>query len=210
MRKVATIVLVGLMITSNQGLCQKGIARTFDTPILTDTLSSLFIPIRYNERFLSVNKIAFWGDYYANIIVYNFNTDSYKKLFSKDTYIRAVRGDYSYATHDYDKIKNLSSKWVFLLVKPTDTNGNGRIDERDPTVLVCVSTDGQTVKQLTDETENVVSITSFERQGFVLVKIQKDMDNDKIFSNDDEEFYFKKVNLSDLAMGRAIDLKLNN
>ena len=206
MIKIALIFIFGLTVLTTDGLCQKGPARYFGEPILTDTLSTLFIPTRYNEGFLSSNKIAFWGDYYANIVAYNFQTDTYKKLFDKDTFIESLRNNY-YATRTTEKIKNLTSKWVFLLVKPKDTNNSGRIDERDPSVLLAVSTDGQTLKQLTDETENVVSFDNFNKQGFLLIKIQRDSDNDKSFKAEDKEFYFKRVNLTDLTLGKGIEIK---
>ena len=206
MIKIALIFSFGLTVLTTDGLCQKGPARYFGEAILTDTLSTLFIPTRYNEEFLSSNKISLWGDYYANIVAYNFQTDTYKKLFDKDTFIESMRNNY-YATRTTEKIKNLTSKWVFLLVKPKDTNNSGRIDERDPSVLLAVSTDGQTLKQLTDETENVVSFDNFNKQGFLLIKIQRDSDNDKSFKAEDKEFYFKKVNLTDLTLGKGIEIK---
>ena len=208
MNKTVTTILLGLTILTTDGLCQKGPARYFGEPILTDSLSTLFIPTRYNEEFLSSNKIALWGDYYANIVAYNFQTDTYRKIFDKDTFIESLRNNnYSYSTRTTDKIKNLTKKWIFLLVKPKDTNNSGRVDEKDPSVLFAVSPDGQTLKQLTDETENVVSFDNFERQGFLLIKIQRDSDNDKSFKTEDKEFYFKKVNLTDLTLGKGIELK---
>lgn len=208
MNKIVTTLLLGLTIVATDGLCQKGPARYFGEPILTDSLSTLFIPTRYNEEFLSSNKIAFWGDYYANIVAYNFQTDTYRKIFDKDTFIESLRNNnYSYATRTADKTKNITGKWIFLLVKPKDTNNSGRVDEKDPSVLVAVSPDGQTLKQLTDETENVVSFDSFEKQGFLLIRIQRDSDNDKSFKTEDKEFYFKKVNLTDLTLGKGIEIK---
>lgn len=88
-----------------------------------------------------------------------------------------------------------------------DTNNSGRIDEKDPSVLFAASVDGQSLKQLTDETENVVSFDSFAKQGFVLVKIQRDSDHDNSFKTEDKEFYFRKVNLEDLTLGKEIELK---
>lgn len=208
MNKIVTTVLLGLTIITTDGLCQKGPARYFGEPILTDSLSTLFIPTRYNEEFLSSNKIAFWGDYYANIVAYNFQTDTYKKIFDKDTFIESLRGsNYSYGARTTDKIKNITKKWIFLLIKPKDTNNSGRIDEKDPSILFAVSPDGQTLKQLTEETENVVSFDNFEKQGFLLIKIQRDSDNDRSFKTEDKEFYFKKVNLTDLTMGIGIEIK---
>ena len=208
MKKLVTTLLIGLTILTTDGLCQNGPARYFGEPILTDSLSTLFIPTRYNEEFLSSNKIAFWGDYYANIVAYNFQTDTYKKIFDKDTFIESLRNNnYSYGTRTTDKIKNITRKWIFLLVKPKDTNNSGRVDEKDPSVLFAVSPDGQTLKQLTDESENIVSFDNFEKQGFLLIKIQRDSDNDKSFKAEDKEFYFKKVNLTDLTLGKGIEIK---
>jgi hypothetical protein len=208
MKKIVTTLLIGLTILTTDGLCQKGPGRYFGEPIPTDSLSTLFIPIRYNEEFLSSNKIAFWGDYYANIVAYNFQTDTYKKIFDKDTFIESLRnGNYTYGTRTTDGIKNITNKWVLLLVKPKDTNNSGRVDEKDPSVLFAVAVDGQTLKQLTDETENVVSFDNFEKQGFILIKVQRDSNNDKSFKNEDKEFYFKKVSLVNLTMGKGIEIK---
>lgn len=207
MYRIVITLLLGLSILTD-GLCQKGPARHFGEPIITDSLSTLFIPTRYNEEFLSANKIAFWGDYYANILAYNFKTDTYKKIFDHDTFIESIRNvHYSYPTRATNNIKNLTRNWIFLLVKPTDTNNNGRIDERDPSVLMAVSPDGLTLKQLTDETENVVSFDNYETLGFLLIKIQKDVNNDRSFKSEDKEFYFRKVNLTDLTLGKAIEVR---
>ncbi len=208
MKKLVNTLLVGLTILIHDGICQKGPARYFGEPILTDSLSTLLIPTRYNEEFLSFNKIAFWGDYYANMVAYNFQTDTYKKVFDKDTFIESVRSiNDSYGTRTADQIKNLTKKWIFLLVKPKDTNSSGRIDERDPSVLFAVSVDGQIVKQVTDGTESVVSFYNYEKQGFLLIKIQRDSDNDRSFKSEDKVFYFRKVNLTDLVVGNGIELK---
>jgi hypothetical protein len=207
MRKIILIILLELTLLMT-GLCQKGPARYFGQPILTDSLSTLFIPTRYNEEFFSANKISLWGDYYANIIVYDYKADSYKKLFEKDTFIESfTSADYYYSSRTSIKIKNLTTKWVFLLVKNKDTNNSGRIDEKDPSILLAVSTDGSILKQITNENENVVSFDVFDKQGFILIKIQKDLNNDKSFKAEDKEFYFRKVRLTDVAVGNGIELK---
>lgn len=208
MKKVTSTLLLTVIIASTTH--GQKVARFFGDPIVTDTASTLFIPTRYNEEFLSANKIAFWGDYYANIVAYNFKTDSYKKIFDKDTYIEAFAGpgyNNVYGAREDAKMKNITKNWIVLLVKTTDTNNSGRVDEKDPSVLYAVSLDGQALKQVTDNTENVVSFTNFDKQGFLLIKLQRDSDNDKSFKDEDKEFYFRKVNLADLTLGKAIDLK---
>lgn len=208
MRQLTTTLAIGLSILTTDGLCQKGPGRYFGEPILTDSLSTLFIPTKYNEEFFSSNKIAYWGDYYANIVVYNFQTDTYRKLFDKDTFIASLRSDdYSYRARTTEKIKNITKKWIFLLIKSEDTNSSGRIDEKDPSILFAVSPDGQILKQLTDKTENIVSFDIFEKQGFLLIKVQRDSNNDKSFKADDKDYFFKKINLNDLAPGKDIEIR---
>lgn len=210
MKKVFLIIFLGLTIVTVDGRCQKGPSKLFGEPILADTFSTLFIPTRYNAEFLSSNKIAFWGDYYANILVYDYTTDSYKKLFEKDTFIESFRGNSSYytpMTRANEKIKNITDKWVLLLVKSKDTNSSGRIDEKDPSILFAVSTKGENLRPLTNENENVVSFETFNKQGFILLKIQRDLNNDKSFKKDDNDFYLRKLSLTDLTLGKAIPLQ---
>lgn len=207
MRKITIILIFGLVLLGADAFCQKGQTRYFGEPILTDSLSTLFIPVKYSGDFLTSNKISLGGEYYANILAYNFVTDTYKKIFDKDTFIESLReNSYSYYVRpNTQKSKNLTSKWFFVSVKTKDTNDNGRIDERDPSVLFAVSLDGHTLKQLTYETENVVSFENFEKQGFILIKIQRDLDNDKSFRTEDKDFYFQKVSLTDLTLGKNIE-----
>lgn len=42
---------------------------------------------------------------------------------------------------------------------------------------------------------------------FLLVKIQKDSDGDRSFKNEDREYCYKKIGLTDLTVGKAIELK---
>lgn len=206
--KTITLISFCLALAISTTFGQKGPARYFGEPVLTDSLSTLFIPTRYNEDFLAVNKIALWGDYNANLIVYNFQTDTYIKLFEQDTFIESFRrNNYSNSLRSHEKIKNITKQWVFLLVKTKDTNNSGRIDEKDPSILFAVSTSGQNLKQITTEKENVVSFEVYEKQGFLLVKIQKDTNNDNSFKADDKEYYYRKVSLTDLTLGNAIEIK---
>jgi hypothetical protein len=208
MKKIILIASFVLILLTSDAFCQKGPARFFGDPILTDTLSTLFIPTRYNEDFMSSNKIAIWGDYYANIVVYNHKVDSYQKLFESDTFIEPFRmNNDDFHGRTVRSAKNRTAKWVFLLVKIKDTNKSRRIDENDPSVLFAVSTKGEDLKQLTEENENVVSFENYDQQGFILIKIQKDSGNDGSFRNEDKEFYFRKVNLTDLSIGKPIELK---
>ena len=63
------------------------------------------------------------------------------------------------------------------------------------------------MRQLTEEKESVASFDTFDKQGFILIKIQKDSDNDKSFRSNDKEYYYKKVSLTDLAVGKGIETR---
>ncbi|GHT43071.1 hypothetical protein AGMMS49965_16050 [Bacteroidia bacterium] len=204
-KRVIFSVILGLTFCSAFG--QKGkLAHYFDNPIMVDSLSTIIIPTRYNSDFLSSNKIAFWGDFYANIIFYNFVEDSYKPLFENDTYIVGFGRSYNLYNNHTNQSKNTTSQWIFYRVKNYDRNKNGRIDEKDPTILYVSDVYGNYLKPLTSENENVISFDIFEKQNFVLIKIQRDQDNNGKFENDDKDFYFIKLDLTTMTFGNKIEI----
>lgn len=208
--KQAILLVIFLILITSNVFSQKDpkIAHYFGDPMVVDSLSTIIIPTRYNSDFLSSNKIALWGDIYANIIFYNFISDSSKKLFSNDTYI------VGFNTNNYNRYydpklnrKNITSRWILYRVKNIDFNKNGRIDNNDPAILYISDIQGNNLKSLTSETENVVAIDIFEKQNFALLKIQRDFDNDKDFETEDKDFYFVKLDLTTLKLGNKIEIK---
>ncbi|MCE3226790.1 MAG: hypothetical protein K0S32_1341 [Bacteroidetes bacterium] len=178
-----------------------------DNPTMLDSASTIIIPTRYNSDFLSTNKIASWGDYYSNIIFYNFVNDSYKKLFEKDTYIAGFNSHY-YSKYDMsNQKKNSTAKLFFLRVKNVDHNQSGRIDSYDPTLLYICDHLGNNLKSLTTANENVLSIEIYEKQNFALVKLQRDYDKDGDYENEDKDFYYVKLDLNTLTFGTKIEIK---
>jgi hypothetical protein len=204
-KTILSLVIAALLIAECHSQSAK-LTRYFGQPIITDSTSTFFFPIRYNEEFLSANKIALGGDYYANIVVYDFLKDSSRSLFETDTYIKSLEEAYHFEGRLNQKAKHITKNWVFLLVKNKDSNDNGRIDERDPTILFASTITGNQFKSLTNETENVVSLEIFEKQGFALVRIQRDEDHDRSFKGEDRDFYYRKINLNDLSLGEGIEV----
>jgi hypothetical protein len=169
MKKLMWLTSLSLLLFFTEGFSQKP-TRYLGEPIWVDSLSTIFFPTRYNEEIFSANKIAFWGDYYANIVVYDFKSDQYRKLFLTDTYIESLAIN-EYSTPRHGQIKNITSKWVFLLVKNKDYNSSGRIDERDPSILFVTNKKGEGLKSLTAENENIISISIYKELGFGLILI---------------------------------------
>jgi hypothetical protein len=211
MKKILLILALALCFMQNDSFGQRSNKsdRYFGNPVFTDSLSTIFFPTQYDEQMLSANKIALFGEYYANLIVYNYKTDSYRKLFENDTYIESFTqvNHYDPGAQRNARPKNITNKWIFLLVKIKDYNGSNRIDENDPSVLFVTNKQGEGLKALTEESENVVSFDIFEAQGFCLIKIQRDSNKDKTFKHEDKDFYYRKIDLNDLSVGKGIEIR---
>ena len=205
--------LIGLILflSSTVVFGQKSnkLPRFFVDPIIADSSSTLMIPTRYNADLLSSSKIALWNDYYANIIFYDFNTDSAKRIFKEDTFIKGFDNHYNsyYHFEGINKKENFSSKWIFYFVKPIDFDSNGRIDNNDPSILFVSDKNGNSLKSITPNNENAVSIEIFDKQGFALIKMQRDLDKDNDFESNDKDFYFIRLNLNTLILGNKIEIK---
>jgi len=183
--------------------------RFFADPIIADSSSTLMIPTRYNADLLTSSKIALWNDYYANIIFYDFKTDSSKRLFKDDTFIKGFTNDYNsyYRYERTNKPENISSKWIFYFVKPTDYDKSGRVDNDDPSILFVSDKYGNGLKAITPANESAVSIDIFDKQGIALIKMQRDLDKDNDFESDDKDFYYIRLDLNTITLGNKIEIK---
>ena len=177
----------------------------FSNPIIADSLSSLMIPIQFDFGILNSSKLS-GTDYYSNILFYNFLQDSTKRLFNNDTYIKGFKKENYYYNRDKEeKPDNITSKWIFYFVKSNDYNKNGKIDNDDPYTLFVSDKNGNALKSLTPQNENAVSIHIYEKQGFALIKMQRDLDKDEDFESDDKDFYYLRLNLNSLTLEKKIE-----
>ncbi|MFY8035779.1 MAG: hypothetical protein ACOVMQ_01370 [Cyclobacteriaceae bacterium] len=203
-----TIAFVIVMIT-NTVIAQPSskTSRNFGQPILIDSASTLLIPTIYNASLFTSDKLALWGNFYSNIVFYNFKTDVIKRLFTKDTYIVSLdKTEYRYGAETRTD-KSYTKLWIFYKVLNVDRNRNDKIDDEDPTVLYVSDTHGDNLKALTSEEENVKSFQLYEKQNMALVQMQRDMNKDGRFTDKDTDFYYIKLDLTTLALGSKIELK---
>lgn len=206
-------ILVLFIASSALVLAQKShkVPKYFSEPFLIDSSSTVvLIPTLYNaELFSSSTKLALRDNFYANIIFYNCKTDTYKKLFVEDTFIEGFKPRYIsyYEQGDRtDKLKNVSSKWIFYFVKAIDYNKNGRIDSNDPSILYVSDKNGDNLRAITSLNENAESIQIFDKQGYALIKMQRDLNNDMDFDYSDKDYYYVRLDLSNLTLGNKIEL----
>lgn len=176
----------------------------FADPLIADSLSSIVIPVQYDINLLNSSKL-FYGNYYSNIIFYDFKKDSSKRLFNTDTFIKGFDSYYN-----YDKkyrLDNMSSKWIFYFVKSFDYSKNGKIDSDDPYILFASDKSGNGLQSITPTDENAVSINIYDKQGFALIKMQRDLDKDGDFESDDKDYYYIRLDLNTLITGNKIEFK---
>jgi hypothetical protein len=199
-----TILSILLIVFSISGaLCQddKKHSPRLDDPYLVDTTSTMFFPIRGNDG----PKISTFGDHISNIVVYDFTKDTYMRLFNQECYIKQTLLFPSAAYYNPTRKRGINPTLVFYIVKQSDTNANGRIDERDASVLYVTDARGENLRALTTNDVNVISLSFYEKLGFALVEIQRDSDGDKSFKFEDKGFYFQKISLNDLSLGKPIE-----
>ncbi len=95
---------------------------------------------------------------------------------------------------------------IFLLVKQTDTNGSGRIDEQDASVLYTISPTGENLQALSTGKDHVMDIQIFAHAHFALVTLQRDSNRYGVFNHKDQ-YYYRKLDLKKLQWGREIKLE---
>jgi len=179
----------------------------FADPIMTDSLSTIMIPVKIDVTILNSSKIGY-GEYYSNVIFYNFKTDSSKRLFKDDTFIKGFQKEYDYYNRTKtDKLDYVCSKWIFYFIKSSDYSKNGKIDNDDPYILYVTDKNGNGLKSITNANENAVSIDVYDKQGFALIKFQRDLDKDYDFESDDKDYYYIRLDLNTLTLGNKIEIQ---
>jgi hypothetical protein len=182
--------------------------RDFGKLIITDSASTIIIPTVYDVPLFTSNKLASGGNYYSNIIFYNFKTDSSKKLFTNDVYIVSFnKSDYYPYNPNKKPENNISSNYIFYSVMNFDRNKNNKIDSDDPTILYVSGTHGENIKPLTSQDENVVDFQIYEKQNIAMIKVQRDLNGDGDFTFKDTDYYYVKLDLTTLTFGQKIELK---
>ncbi len=207
MRKTLLGFILVLIVISGFGQSSSKGLNYFAEPIMTDSLSTVMIPVKIDVTILNSSKIGF-GEYYSNVIFYDFKTDSSKRLFKDDTFIRGFQKEYDYYNRSKtDKLDYVSSKWIFYFVKSKDYSKNGKIDSDDPYILYVSDKKGNGLRPITSDYENAISIDIYDKHGFALIKMQRDLDKDYDFESDDKDYYYIRLDLNRMILGNKIEIK---
>lgn len=209
--KLSRKFLLFLVITSLSAISVKGQGSKgqnyLSNPIFVDSASTIIIPIKIESSMFSSAKLNL-TDHYSNIIFYDLQSDSSKLLFKNDTYIRGYESEYrNNNTGRKERLGNESTQWLFYFVKSNDYNKNSKIDTDDPYILYVSDKKGNDLKSLTVNNENAVAIFIYDKQGYALIKMQRDLDKDADFDSDDTDYYYQRIDLNNLTLGNKIEIK---
>jgi hypothetical protein len=199
--------IIFCVVTAGFGQDKKNDPLYLGVPMIIDSSSSsnLIIPVLYKPH-IGFQQNQLRTDHYANILFYNPKTDSIKRLFKEDTYIKPFQLDYIPLYSYHNSI--YSSNWIFYFVKTSDYNNNGEMDNNDPYILYVSDKNGNALKPLTPLNENALSIDIYDKQGFALIKLQQDTNENKKFGyNEWTDFYYVRLDLNTLKLHKKIQIK---
>ena len=174
-------------------------------PIIADSASTVMLPVLYNVSSGSTDKMAYSGRYYANIIFYDYLTDSTHALFKENTYIKIFE-QHRYSFYERPETPCFkTSKWIFYEVSNIDRNQSGQIDYFDPVILYVSDLHGNKLERITPENENLIEITIYDSLGIAMLKMQRDSKNDLDFDYRDRSYYYVELDRKTLTRGQPIE-----
>ncbi len=105
--------------------------------------------------------------------------------------------------NDEDAKGKPKNKYIFLELIPNDTTGEGVVDREDAVVGYLADISGKNLKQITPENAKLLNWYLDAKGGFMLLRIRKDSDGDKRYTEKDETS-FLRVSLAKPALGGDI------
>jgi len=213
MKKSLILLLSLLSVTSTFSQYQTKYNISYSQPYQVDSSEYFIIGPNINET----NKTKFnvsrgRGYTWTNLIFYNSKTKESKLIFNSSPllvsqvsslYNRA--SSWSYSVQEKNS-SFLTSHCVLLLVQE-DENKNGIIDDDDITSLYIISKTGTNLTKISPAGAHVKAYTLSQDEKTLLMRIQKDMNKDNKYFDEDEIFY--QINLDkDFSKISGFEIKL--
>ncbi len=130
---------------------------------------------------------------YTNLYVYNSISRSVKNIFANQTILVLQISNESKIYSPYNnqgmRYSAFLKDYIVILALDKDLNADGILDEDDPISLFICKKNGDNLMKVTAEDMNVLSWTYTKDNNVLLVRVQKDSNNDKKFNNEDETLY---------------------
>jgi len=127
--------------------------------------------------------------------IYNTLTNESKKLFNDPVLVFPLSPYNNPINISQQEIRFIfmTNNAIIFFAKTNGYNTNGFIDDDDPISLYILSKTGTNLTLISPKDMNVLTCTVSRDGEIILVKLQKDKNNDKKFSNEDELIY--QINL---------------
>lgn len=133
-----------------------------------------------------------------NIIFYAKRDGTSHILLTK----KALINEFKLLEHKQESGKPVKRFWFYKIIE-TDTNGNKQLDAQDATVGYISDLSGKNLKQITPANTHIMNWNVIQSVGAMFIKIVKDSDNDKRFTEKDKTAFIK-VNLDNPEIGKEI------
>lgn len=188
-------------------------------PIITDHSEYVMIPVEIREisksdgAFGSI-KAGYYGSSYSkithiyhgfyfgrfnNVVFYNKNSGNSHLLLNK----KALISSFYFPYEKEDGKDKPITKFLLFGISDKDTNGDGLINEKDAIVGHMSDLSGRNLQQVTPENTQLIDLRVDKNIDAIFLRIKKDSNNDKRFSDEDDISVFR-INLSNPSAGMEI------
>lgn len=137
------------------------------------------------------------GMSYSNIIFYRKKDGQSHLLLNK----KAIISSYEFLEKK-EKGKPAARFWLYRIIE-NDTNGDKQLTYEDASIGYLSDLSGKNLRQITPNNTQLVNWSLVQSIGAIFVKVIKDSDNDKKFTERDE-VTFIRVNLAKPSIGTEI------
>lgn len=124
---------------------------------------------------------------YNNIVFYSKNTGQSHVLLDR----KAVISSFYFPYGKEDKTQKPLPKFLLFGISEDDTNGDGVISEEDAVVVYLADLDGGNFQQVTPSNTQLIGWEIDQYSGMIFLRLRKDSDNDKEFTEEDDMSVFK-------------------
>jgi len=149
---------------------------SFKEAIPLDSGTTVLYPLTFNN-FQDANESRGYSSSsdigpYWNIAFYN-TKDGISKLLTSGAPVRITT---------FQKVNN----FMVYAVTSLDYNGDGQLNQHDPTYLFTSDLNGNQFKQITPDSMHVSSFDSINKSNILLIQVQVDTNKDKKFDSSDQ------------------------
>ncbi|MDJ0735885.1 MAG: hypothetical protein QNJ47_17780 [Nostocaceae cyanobacterium] len=173
--------------------------------IIKETSDYLMIPVGISPDNNQEGAFLFSSSRYPeadkniyNLIFYSKKDGTTNILLNK----KALISEFKLLSQKKEDGKLLKQFWLYKIID-SDTNGNKKLDTKDGIIGYISDLSGKNLKQVTPNNTQIMSWVVVQSIGAMFIKIVKDSNKDKKFTDKDETAFIK-VNLDEPKIGSEI------